>query len=76
MPKLSALAGMALVLGGTAALGRPGPGAGGRRDGWAAWGAASAGFFGLAYVLRKMAPVLLPGAAVGALVGAVTGLAW
>ncbi|MFT3810148.1 MAG: DMT family transporter [Micropepsaceae bacterium] len=76
LPRLPALAGMALILAGVAVLSRPGGDAGATRRNWAGWGAASAGSYGLAYVLRKMALIQLPGAAFGALVGAVTGLAW
>lgn len=76
IPSLPALAGMAFILAGTAVLGRLVKGGAVGRKGWVTWGATSAGCYGLSYVLRKMALAQLPGAAFGALIGAVTGLFW
>ena len=61
--------GMALVLAATAATGWSGRAGTGGQPGWAVWGIASAAFYGLAYVLRKMALLHLPAPAFGALIG-------
>lgn len=68
--------GMALVLAATAAAGWSGRARTRGQPGWAVWGIASAAFYGLAYVLRKMALLHLPAPAFGALIGAATGLVW
>lgn len=75
LPGWSGLAGMALILGGAAMLGGWGGGQETRR-GWVSWGIGSAAAYGFSYVLRKMALVLVPAAALGALIGALTGFAW
>lgn len=70
------LAGMALVLGGTVVLQGARAGAGIARPGWVTWGVGTSAFYGLAYVLRKIGLQHMAGPVFGALVGAVTGLAW
>lgn len=75
VPGWGGLTGMALILGGTAMLGGPGsPQV--TRPGWATWGIGSAAAYGFSYVLRKMALAQMPAAIPGALIGALTGLAW
>lgn len=75
LPGSGSLAGMALILGGAAMLGGQAT-AQATRPGWVSWGVGSAAAYGFSYVLRKMALVQMPAAALGALIGALTGLGW
>lgn len=76
VPGWLSMTGMALILGGTMLVqgARRGPAV--ARPGWLVWGLGTAAFYGLAYVLRKVGMQHLAGPVFGALVGALTGLAW
>lgn len=75
-PGGGAVAGMGLILAGAAMAGGKGPRGQAMRPGWALWGIGAAAAYGFAYVLRKMALGQLPAAALGALIGALTGIGW